>query len=225
MNLNADFTQDVIVRPEENKWVASPMPGVERMMLDRIGDEVARATSIVRYAPESSFSAHTHGGGEEFIVLGGVFEDEHGAVPKGAYIRNPPTSRHTPGSAPGCVIFVKLWQFRPEDRTHVRVATDKLGGVADAARAGVEISPLYRDAREDVRIETWTPDTSALIAADGGAEILLLSGSLIHDGEAFSPWTWIRRADGHDIELAAGPDGARLWMKTGHLLDIRAPEA
>lgn len=223
MNLNADFTQNVIVRPEENEWVASPMPGVDRMMLDRIGDEVARATSIVRYAPGSSFSSHTHGGGEEFIVLDGVFEDEHGAFPTGAYIRNPPTSSHTPGSAPGCVIFVKLWQFQPEDRTHVRVATDKLGSIADAGRESVEISPLYRDAHEDVRIEQWSSGTAAAIAAKGGAEILLLSGSLVFKGETLSPWTWIRRADGHDIDLFAGPEGARLWVKTGHLLDIRPP--
>ena len=83
-------------------------------MLDRIGAEVARATSIVRYAPASRFPAHVHGGGEEFLVLDGVFQDEHGDFPAGAYIRNPPQSRHTPRSAPGCIIFVKLWQFDPE---------------------------------------------------------------------------------------------------------------
>ena len=76
------------------------MAGVERRMLDRIGDEVARATSIVRYAAGSRFSPHTHGGGEEFLVLDGVFQDEHGDYPAGSYVRNPPTSRHTPGSRP-----------------------------------------------------------------------------------------------------------------------------
>ncbi|PRY26913.1 ChrR-like anti-ECFsigma factor [Aliiruegeria haliotis] len=225
MTLNSDFTRNVIVRPEDNDWVASPVPGVDRMMLDRIGDEVARATTIVRFAPESRFSAHTHDGGEEFIVLDGVFEDEHGAFPEGAYIRNPPTSRHTPGSPPGCVIFVKLWQFQPEDRTHVRIATDKLGGVADGERPGVDISPLFRDAQEDVRIERWSANTTAPVTADGGAEILLLSGSLQLDGETLSPWTWIRRADGNGVTLTAGPDGARLWIKAGHLRDVRAPGA
>src|SRR5271166_3471905 len=100
-----------------------PIAGVERRMLDRIGAEVARATTIVRYAPGSSFSTHTHDGGEEFLVLEGVFSDEHGDFPAGSYIRNPPTSRHTPGSAPGCTIFVRLWQFDPNDRTQVRVDT------------------------------------------------------------------------------------------------------
>lgn len=67
----------------------------------------ARATSLVRYQPGSHFSAHEHGGGEEILVLDGVFEDEHGYYPAGSYLRNPPGSRHTPGSTEGCVIFVR----------------------------------------------------------------------------------------------------------------------
>ncbi|GAL13613.1 hypothetical protein JCM19233_4618 [Vibrio astriarenae] len=53
------------------------------MPLDRVGGEVARATSIVRYKPNSAFSPHTHDGGEEFFVLEGVFSDEHGDYPQG----------------------------------------------------------------------------------------------------------------------------------------------
>jgi len=120
MELNADFSRRVLIHSEDIPWRASPMPGVDRRMLDRIGNEVARATSIVRYAPGSRFSAHTHTGGEEFIVLDGVFQDEHGDYPAGTYVRNPPTTSHTPGAEQGCTIFVKLWQFDPEDRTQFR---------------------------------------------------------------------------------------------------------
>src|SRR6201993_3091070 len=117
MNLNSDFAARAAVHAGRLDWTPSPIPGVDRRMLDRIGDEVARATSIVRYAPHSRFPSHTHGGGEEFLVLDGVFQDEHGDYPAGTYVRNPPTSSHTPGSQPGCTIFVKLWQFDPSDRT------------------------------------------------------------------------------------------------------------
>jgi anti-sigma factor ChrR (cupin superfamily) len=72
------FSKRVATHAARPPWIASPIAGVDRRMLDRIGDEVARATSIVRYAPGSHFSAHTHGGGEEFLVLDGVFQDEHG---------------------------------------------------------------------------------------------------------------------------------------------------
>ena len=64
MELNADFSKRVVVHSNALEWQASPMKGVDRRMLDRIGGEVARATTIVRYAPGSKFSAHTHTGGE-----------------------------------------------------------------------------------------------------------------------------------------------------------------
>src|SRR3954453_14131834 len=120
MDLNADFGARAAVHSARLDWTPSPIPGVDRRMLDRIGDEVARATSIVRYAPHSHFSPHIHGGGEEFLVLDGIFQDEHGDYPAGSYVRNPSSSRHTPGSASGCVLFVKLWQFDLKDRTPVR---------------------------------------------------------------------------------------------------------
>ena len=116
MQINSDFSSTALVHAEQLAWTPSPMAGVDRRMLDRIGGEVARATSIVRYAPGSRFSAHTHAGGEEFVVLDGVFQDEYGDFPTGTYVRNPPTTAHTPGSATGCTIFVKLWQFDPNDR-------------------------------------------------------------------------------------------------------------
>lgn len=58
VRINADVDQRAVIRPGDIGWQQSPMPGVERHMLDRIGAEVARATSIVRYAPESRFARH-----------------------------------------------------------------------------------------------------------------------------------------------------------------------
>src|SRR6185437_12868661 len=94
-------------------WIPSPTAGIERRLLDRIGGEVARATSLVRYAPNSSFPAHEHALGEEFFVLSGVFSDEHGDYGEGTYVRNPPRSHHTPRTLPGCTILVKLRQMKP----------------------------------------------------------------------------------------------------------------
>ena len=121
----------------------------------RIGDEIARATSIVRYAPGSHFSPHTHGGGEEFLVLEGVFQDEHGDFPAGSYVRNPPISRHTPSSESGCTLFVKLWQFDPADRKQVKLNIAAKAYEAAANRPGVELLSLFRDDCEDVRLERW----------------------------------------------------------------------
>ena len=225
MKINAEFDERVVLHADDIEWRDSPMPGVSRRPLDRIGDEVARATTIVRYAPESKFSAHTHDGGEEFIVLEGVFQDEHGDFPAGCYVRNPPTSRHTPGSKPGCVIFVKLWQFDPDDRTHVRVDMNNVGAVADAERPGVDITPLFKDGHEDVRVEDWAPHTRASLAVDGGAEIFVLDGEINESGDQLRRHSWVRIPDGGTIALETGEKPARIWIKSGHLRYVKAPGA
>jgi len=217
MELNADFSQRVAVHAVNLAWVPSPMAGVERRMLDRIGDEVARATSIVRYAPNSHFSRHTHGGGEEFLVLDGVFQDEHGDYPVGSYVRNPPTSSHTPGSQPGCVIFVKLWQFDPDDRTDVRIDTGKVTFAPAPGRPGVEVMPLFRDAREEVRLERWAPHAQIELPVPGGVEVLLIDGSFSEGHEDFTPQSWLRLPAKATLLANAGAKGCRVWVKTGHI--------
>ena len=190
MQINADFSVRAAVHAATAPWVPSPMPGVERRMLERMGGEVARATSIVRYAPRSEFSRHVHTGGEEFMVLEGVFSDEHGDFLPGDYVRNPPTSCHRPGSRPGCTIFVKLWQFDLDDRTEVRLDTDTIpfGTVPD--RPNVELKTLFCDGRENVRIERWAQDTSVEFLPRDGLELLVLDGGFGENGEAFTRQSW-----------------------------------
>jgi ChrR Cupin-like domain len=221
MEINADFSRRVAVHAARLPWVPSPMAGVKRRMLDRIGDEVARATSIIRYAPGSRFSPHTHGGGEEFLVLEGVFQDEHGDFPAGSYVRNPPTSRHTPSSATGCILFVKLWQFDPTDRKEVKVNTAAMAYEAAANRPGVELLRLFRDDCEDVRLERWMPGAAITLNVPGGAELLVLDGGFDEGGESFEPLSWLRLPTGSVLQTQAGPDGCRMWIKTGHLLTIQ----
>jgi len=222
MQLNADFTKRVVVHAAQQSWIASPMAGVERRMLDRIGEEVARATSIVRYAPDSHFSPHVHDEGEEFLVLDGVFEDEHGKFPAGSYIRNPPQSRHTPGSTDGCTIFVKLRQFDPADRTGVRLDTNDLPMVDVPGHPGIKAAPLFHDQREDVRLEQWSPGSTVTLAPAGGMEVLVLDGSFQSTGQTFQPQSWLRLPIGDRVTAIAGPDGCRVWVKEGHLRFVPA---
>lgn len=222
MNINSDFGARAAVHAGRLAWTPSPIPGVDRRMLDRVGAEVARATSIVRYAPGSRFSPHTHGGGEEFLVLDGVFQDEHGDFPAGSYIRNPPTTSHTPGSGPGCTIFVKLWQFDMDDRTGVRLDT-AAGAYAPApGRLGVEVMPLFADTREQVRLERWAPGSAVEVPVPGGIELLVLEGNLTEGGEEFEVRSWLRLPAGETLQAMAGPQGCVVWVKVGHLLAVRA---
>lgn len=217
MQIHADFSRRAVVHAATADWLASPMAGVERKMLDRVGDEVARATSIVRYAPLSHFSPHTHGGGEEFLVLDGVFQDERGDYPAGSYVRNPPQSRHTPGSATGCTILVKLWQFDPDDRTPVRLDSGALALAPAAGRPGVLAAELFHDARETVRLERWAPGTVVRHVPEGGLELFCLDGRFVEQGETFGRWSWLRLPIGAPLHAVAGPDGCRVWVKEGHL--------
>ncbi len=217
MELNADFTERAVVHAGKQEWVASPMKGVDRRMLDRIGGEVARATTIVRYAPGSHFSAHTHTGGEEFLVLDGVFQDEHGDFPAGTYVRNPPTSEHTPGSEPGCTIFVKLWQFDMDDRHQMSIDTNTAQWDADPGRAGVSVLPLYADEREEVSMETWDAGARVGLDSSNGLEILVVDGAFNEGGESFEKQSWLRLPVNSSAVAEAGPKGCKVWIKRNHL--------
>jgi len=220
MQLNADFSERVLVRSKKLDWLPSPMPGVDRRMLDRIGTEVARATSIVRYAPGSHFSEHTHTGGEEFIVLEGTFQDEHGDYPAGTYVRNPPTTRHTPSAAEGCIIFVKLWQFDPQDRNQFRVTMD---AALAPAKEGVATALLHEDDRERVTYHVVEPGAELPVGGPGGAELLVIGGRVENENLALDDGDWLRLPDRDELTLHAGPKGAKVWIKAGHLIFARAP--
>ena len=69
MKINSNFKIFAGVHFDPLHYVPSPAYGVDRFMLDRIGSERARATTIVKYHPNSKFQEHIHIGGEEFIVL------------------------------------------------------------------------------------------------------------------------------------------------------------
>jgi hypothetical protein len=221
MEINADFTQRVAIKTASLDWTSSPSPGVDRRMLDRIGDEVARATSIVRYAADSRFPEHVHGGGEEFIVLEGVFQDEHGDYPAGWYIRNPPTSAHTPRSDLGCTIFVKLWQFDPADRLQIKRDMSKLELVPDPERPGVAGAELFSDDREVVRVEQWAAGTTVHLGVEHGAELLVLEGSITEGETHLDRHDWLRLPPGSTLSAHAGV-GAKLWIKI-HRSDERVP--
>lgn len=218
MQLRADFTKREAVGPDDETWRPSPTPGIDRWMLDRIGDEVARATSIVRYAPDSRFPSHTHGGGEEFLVLDGLFLDEAGRYPAGTYVRNPIGTSHSPAAGPdGAVLFVKLHQFDPGDQKRLVIDTKALpwqSGPID----GVEILPLHRFGPEAVTLQRWAPDTRLPTRSyDGGAEVLVLAGRFSDESGTYPTGTWLRLPQGHTHGPVAGPAGVQLYVKTGHL--------
>ncbi|HJU23553.1 MAG TPA: cupin domain-containing protein [Casimicrobiaceae bacterium] len=226
MLLNDDLSVRVVVHAAKLDWVPSPARGVERRMLFRIGEEKARATSIVRYAAGSRFARHEHHGGEEFLVLEGTFQDESGDFPPGTYVRNPPGTGHAPRSEAGCTIFVKLWQFGRDDRERVV----RLPGEGHWAplRAGVRSSVvLFEGSGERVMLEDWQPSATVELSNPEGLELLVLAGSFSEGLERLDCLSWMRLPAGHRLRAHVASDGARVWYKSAPLLhdDVCALDA
>ena len=216
--INADFSQRIVIATNDMPWSPSPLAGVERRMLDRIGGEVARATSLVRYAPGSAFSPHGHELGEEFLVLDGIFSDEHGDYPAGTYVRNPPGSRHTPRTEPGCTILVKLRQMTPAEQHRVVIDT-KRARFETGETAGHTRLVLHNGGRDSELVTMeWLDAGTSLAETDcpGGEEILLLSGDLADEHGDYGSGSWIRNPAGTRRSLRS-ERGALFWAKRGHL--------
>ncbi|VWB42103.1 anti-ECFsigma factor ChrR [Burkholderia lata] len=212
MLVNADFSRRVVVAPHQYRWVASPQAGVERVMLDRLGGEQARATSLVRYAPASCFPPHLHPEGEEILVLSGTFSEDGAHYPAGWYLRNPPGSSHRPSSREGAILFVKLRQMRAGERQRVRVDTND--PAAWQRRDGREICPLFANDVEQVCLQRLAPREAMFSAPTDGAEVLVLAGEIEDDARFHGHGSWMRLPKGEYPEIVAGAHGATVYLKT-----------
>ena len=193
-------------------------------MLDRVGDEVARATSIVRYAAGSRFDRHVHGGGEEILVLEGIFSDEHGDYPAGTYLRNPPGTSHAPFSRDGCTLFVKLWQFAADDTTPVRINTSTANWHPGLV-PGLSVMPLHEHDGVSTALVRWAPETQFNTHMHpGGEEILVLEGVFRDEGGDYPVGTWLRSPRWSRHTPFTGGEGACIYVKVGaigaNFLDI-----
>ncbi|MDN3453968.1 MULTISPECIES: cupin domain-containing protein [unclassified Psychrobacter] len=219
MLINADFSQRASLASEDHHWIQSPQNGVERVMLDRVGAEKARATSLVRYAPNSYFPHHLHPGGEEILVLSGTFSADDTHYPAGWYLRNPPSSGHRPYSDEGAVIFVKLRQMSSNETHHV--AIDTYNDANWQQRGNRRICPLFSDGVERVSLQRINAGELLFIeAVDGGAEILVVAGELIEGEQVYKQDSWIRLPIAEHVPIKAGVEGATIYLKTGHLVQI-----
>ncbi len=215
-NLNMDFSETLAIDTSSIEWTESPLPGVHRRMLERASAESGHATSVVRYAPGSDFSPHTHGGGEEFLVLDGVFSDESGDYGPGLYVRNPVGSKHQPRSEQGCTIFVKLWQMDTDDQASVRVDTAASEWFPGLVR-GLSVMPLHQFGTESVALVNWEPGTVFQRHSHvAGEEIFVLDGGFEDEHGRYPTGTWLRSPPGSE-HTPFTAEGCRIYVKTGHL--------
>jgi anti-sigma factor ChrR (cupin superfamily) len=216
-SIRADWSDRCAIAIQGLPWVGSPAPGVDRKLLERDGGEVARATSVVRYAPGSAFDTHTHGLGEEILVLEGSFSDDYGDYGPGTYLRNPPGSAHAPFSRTGCTLFVKLRYHHPDDGQRVvldtRTALWRPGLVP-----GLQVMPLHTFETQHTALVRWAPHTHFSPHRHyGGEEILVLEGTFSDEHGDYPALSWLRspHLSGH---TPFSHDGCLILVKVGHLL-------
>lgn len=216
MRINADYSKRVVETPQTAEWRPSPSPGVERRMLDRVGDEVAVATSVVRYAPNSRFPVHVHDKGEEFLVLDGVFSDDSGDYGAGTYVRNPPGTSHAPWTDHGTTILVKLRQFDAADLKQFALDTTTAQW-SQGPVPGSAVVQLHKYETEHVQMLRL--DSGAVMHerdVPQGEEIFIVSGQIKDAHDSYGAGTWIRNPAGLAPQFAALRSSV-LWMKSGHL--------
>ena len=216
MNLHSDYTQRVVLHQEDLPWVDSPEPGVQRRMLDRIGDEQAKATSIVRYEPNTRFVAHRHDLGEEILVLDGVLSDEYGDYPAGTYLMNPPGSSHAPYSESGCTLFVKLRHLGDEQRERELIDTNTAEWLQGLV-PGLTVMPLMRQGSGSTLVR-WAPNTYFNPHRHyGGEEIYVVYGVFADEYGTYPKGSWIRSPH-LSMHTPYSKEGCTIFVKTGHLI-------
>lgn len=218
MKLNMNRELKVVVETGQESWNSSPVPGVERLYLER--DEQADrtvATSLVRYAPGTAFQPHKHDNGEELFVLDGTFSDEHGIYPKGTYIHNPAGSVHTPDCPDGCLLFVKQQQLKSDDMERHVIFTEKepwRPGLVD----GLQVMSLHQYETEHAALVKWAPFTQFNMHRHwGGEEILVLDGVFKDEHGSYPTGTWIRSPHMSQHTPFTEAEGCTILVKTGHL--------
>lgn len=212
--LNSNFSIPVAVQTGKLKWQDSPAPGVMRKRLELIGTKNPRLTTLVKFAAGSSFEEHGHDGGEEFLVLDGVFSDASGNYEAGSYVRNPTGTFHAPFTEEGCTILVKLRQFQHLDRKQVSLATyNHSVHWKRFGQPGVAHMELHQFSDEQVSMYRISPECwLATQLYINGVEIFVCEGSISDDHQTYQKGTWLRYPRGSKLKISS-PEGARIYLK------------
>ncbi|CAE7878777.1 ABCF3 [Symbiodinium microadriaticum] len=228
IELNSDKSQSCLVNTDSVNWIETAAGGVRRKMIERIGGEVARATTVVNFQPNASFPAHVHRGGEEFLVLQGDWYDDWATQPAYTYVRNYIGSKHTPRIGPkGCTILVKLCQMSEQhkepDHSQWDISESNTNWRVCSSISGRRLLNVFESPLEEVHFERWQPNQSGDVdIPETGEEVFVIEGSFTDELGEHRTWSWSRNAgDKQRLKRTSGPEGCLLYVKSRHL---RSPE-
>jgi anti-sigma factor ChrR (cupin superfamily) len=215
--INGDLTRRIHVDSSLLDWTTSPGGEVLRKRLHLVGPpESGQVTSLVRYRPGSHFPEHPHPGGEEILVLEGTFSDQQGDWPAGSYLLNPEGFSHSPHSAEGCLLFVKLRQYPGEERRHVALDTNSQAWLP-SVRRGVRWKKLYAQPpfSDHMRLERWSdPGSVGQLNFPHGAELFVIQGRFGDERGDYGMHHWLRLPPGSTL-TPHGSEPCELYVKEG----------
>lgn len=97
-------TDSVHINTNDTPW----LQGQGGLVVMPLHEFEGKSTALVKWPANERFAPHKHFGGEEILVLSGVFMDEHGEYPTHSWLRSPHLSQHFPSVKEETVILVKV---------------------------------------------------------------------------------------------------------------------
>jgi anti-sigma factor ChrR (cupin superfamily) len=96
-------TTEVRINTKQEAW----LPGQGGLAVMPLHDFEHEHVALVKWPAGEVFQPHRHFGGEEILVLSGIFCDEHGQYSERTWIRSPHLSAHHPYVEEQTIIWVK----------------------------------------------------------------------------------------------------------------------
>ncbi|TEW56213.1 cupin [Psychromonas sp. RZ22] len=96
-------TKAIRINSNETEW----LQGIGNLQVMPLHDFEGQHTALVKWPAGEHFQPHKHFGGEEILVISGVFQDEFACYPKHTWIRSPHMSQHNPFVEEETIILVK----------------------------------------------------------------------------------------------------------------------
>jgi len=212
--INANFSVPVTVETKILNWQVLSGAGIKQQCLERLSGNKSRLSSLAQFPAGRAFKKFGHKGGEELLVLSGIFSDADGDYGAGCYVRNPPGTYHQPFTRDGCTVLFKLGQFQPMDRKRLVINTR---GTASkwqhAGEPGVSRQELHHFAEEEVSLHRIHPECWVTFKLQSqGLEVFVCEGPVSESGNLYSAGSWMRYPAGSKVKISS-KGGACLYVK------------
>jgi anti-sigma factor ChrR (cupin superfamily) len=102
--------EHVALRTESMPWEPLRVGVAARRLYSQ--DGFSDSMRLERWDPGVQLGRIGYPGGAELLVLAGSFADARGSFARGAWLRLPPGTSHSPSTAEGCVLYIKERGFK-----------------------------------------------------------------------------------------------------------------